>query len=341
MFRTNRLHVSGPSRTVRAVDPSAWQPVADREDADGWLPHGTGADRRLPHQEGADGRLPRGTGAGRRLPHGRGVPGPLRTGYMLARAGFHRYATYRQAALASTFTNVVFGLLRCSVITAAAAGGGGMAAGYHRAQLVTFVFIGQGMIGTIALWGDTELSDRIARGDVIADLLRPVHPVLTLLATDLGRAGFAVLTRFVVPIAVGAVAFGLYRPHRWSTPPLFALSLLLAVVLAFACRYLVNATAYWLLDARGAHLAWSIASTVLCGLAFPLWFLPRGVVAVLWVATPFPSLMQATLDVAVERGSAPLAAGMVAGQAAWAAAGLAACAYVQHLAERRLVVQGG
>ena len=37
-----------------------------------------------------------------------------------------------------------------------------------------------------ALWAWTDLADRIRTGDVVADLLRPVDPVTSYLATDLG-----------------------------------------------------------------------------------------------------------------------------------------------------------
>ena len=36
----------------------------------------------------------------------------------LARAGFRRYSTYRQATVAAAFTNTVFGFLRCYVLLA-------------------------------------------------------------------------------------------------------------------------------------------------------------------------------------------------------------------------------
>lgn len=61
----------------------------------------------------------------------------------------------------------------------------------------------------------------------------------------------------------------------------------------------------------------------------------------LWVATPFPSMLQAPLDVLVERGTTGSLLGLVAGQAAWAAALLVLCRAVQRRAERKLVVQGG
>jgi ABC-2 type transport system permease protein len=176
---------------------------------------------------------------------------------------------------------------------------------------------------------------------VVADLLRPVPPVLSYLATDLGRAGFAALIRFLGPVLVGALAFPLHRPHRLATYPLFLVAVLLATLIGFGCRYLAEALAYWLLDARGPRMLWTLSSNGLSGLVFPLSFLPGWLSVALWAATPFPWLLQAPVDVLVERPSALGAAGLVAGQALWAAGTLGLAGYVQRLGTRHLVVQGG
>lgn len=193
----------------------------------------------------------------------------------------------------------------------------------------------------VALWGWTELGDRIRSGDVAADLLRPIHPVMSYLYADLGRAAHAALIRFVVPIAVGAVFFSLYVPRRRETYPLFVVSALLAVVVCFAGRYLVNAVGFWLLDVRGVLLAWTAGTSLLTGLAFPVHFVPDWLTTAVWVGTPFPSMLQAPLDVLVERGSRLTLLGEVTGQLAWAVVLLALCWYVQHRATAKLVVQGG
>ena len=193
----------------------------------------------------------------------------------------------------------------------------------------------------ILLWGWTDLADRIRTGEVASDLLRPVHPVTSYLATDLGRAGFAALSRLLPPVLVGPLFFDVYLPRRWATVPLFVLSVLIAVVLCFGCRFLVNATAYWLQDVRGAMILWTLSSGVLAGLYFPLRFLPGWFQHALWYGTPFPSLLQTPLDVLVERDPAPTQLGLVGLQVGWAVLILAACRLVQRRAERRLVVQGG
>jgi ABC-2 type transport system permease protein len=244
--------------------------------------------------------------------------------------------------IAAMFTNSVFGFLRCFVLLAVAGGAaGGVAAGYPRERLATYVWIGQGLLGTVNIWSQPELADRIRTGDVVADLLRPLDPVWQYLAADLGRAGFAVLTRMVFPMLVGAAAFDLYAPARLVTYPLFALSVVAATVVCFACRYLVNATAYWLLDSRGPQIGWIAVSSALSGMAFPLAFLPAPVTTALYVATPLPSLIQVPADVLVERHSLATTAAMVGGQAVWAVIMLGVARLVQRRAERRLVIQGG
>lgn len=265
-----------------------------------------------------------------------------RSAYLaLAAAGFRRYATYRQATVAAIFTNAVFGFLRAAVLLAVLGASAGAVAGYDAPRLLTFVWAGQGLIGVVLLWAPTDLADRIRTGDVIVDLLRPVDPVWRELAADLGRAAFAALTRFAGPIAVGAMAFDLYVPRRPATYLLFLCSAGLATVVCFGCRYLVNAAAYWLLDARGPQLAWTLLSGVLGGLYFPLWFLPSAAALVLVVGTPFPSVLQLPLDVLTERGSLLHQAGCLAVQAGWAGVMLGLCRWAQARGERKLVVQGG
>jgi ABC-2 type transport system permease protein len=273
---------------------------------------------------------------------GRPLRASVATFGALVWSGFRRYATYRQATIAGSFTNIVFGFLRCYVLLAVAAGAsGGRPGGYDPEQLATFVWVGQGLLTVVGIWGWTDLSDRIRTGDVASDLLRPVPPVTAYLAADLGRAGHATLARFLPPLVVGAIFFAMKSPDRWQTVPLFALSVVLAVLGSFGCRFLVNATAYWLHDARGPLVLWTLGSGVLAGLYFPLRLLPEWLAVTLWVATPFPGLLQTPLDVLVERDPPGMQAGLVGVQAAWAVALLALARLVQRRAERKLVVQGG
>lgn len=252
----------------------------------------------------------------------------------LALAGFRRYSTYRQAMVAGMATNVAFGLLRMAVLVAAVAQG--PIAGYDVAATATYVWLGQGLMAVVVLWGDKHLAERIRSGDVVVDLYRPWHLQLAMFAEDVGRAGYAVAVRLVPPVAFGALLF----PFRWPAPstlPVFAVSAALAVAVSFGLRFMLNAATFWLLDHRGLISLYTVTVWLLCGLAVPLAFFPDWARSILW-STPFPAMLQAPIDVFLEQGSPWPILGY---QAFWAVAVLAAGHLVLGRAVRRVVVQGG
>jgi ABC-2 type transport system permease protein len=255
---------------------------------------------------------------------------------LLVRAGFRRRSTYLAATVAGLFTNTVFGLLRVAVLLVVVAQTG-QAAGYDAAAVSTFVWLGQGLLNVVLLWGDGELADRVRSGDVAIDLSRPCNLQLAWLATDLGRSGHAALFRFLPPVAFGALVLPFRWPEHAATVPLFAVSVLLAVVVSAMARFLVDLTAFWLIDARGVRSVYNGAAGVLAGLTVPLAFFPDAVRNALY-ATPFPAMLQTPIDVFTERGSP---AALLGNQLLWAAALLGLGHLVLARATRKLVVQGG
>ncbi|WP_246842893.1 ABC-2 family transporter protein [Allokutzneria sp. NRRL B-24872] len=254
----------------------------------------------------------------------------------LAVAGFHRYSTYRSAAVAALTTNSAFGLMRIAVLFGVL-GARQEVAGYDAGSIASYVWLGQGLLGVIMLWGGHELADRVRSGDVAIDLSRPWNLQFALLAEEFGRAGFAVLIRFVPPMLIGSLLFDLRWPQRTQTWALFALSVVLAVAMSFAMRFLLSLSAFWLLDARGITAMYGILGGIVSGLTVPLAFFPDWAQDALWW-TPFPSLLQNTIDVFIERGD-PLP--LLAHQALWTVVLLVVGQFVQRAAERKLVIQGG
>ena len=80
---------------------------------------------------------------------------------------------------------------------------------------MTYVWLGQALLMTIALWGGgttDDLAERIRTGDVAIDLYRPVGLVGWYLASDLGRAAYHLLTRGFGPTLIGLVVFDIALP---------------------------------------------------------------------------------------------------------------------------------
>ncbi|HEX3004083.1 MAG TPA: ABC-2 family transporter protein [Angustibacter sp.] len=255
-------------------------------------------------------------------------------------AGFRRYAAYRSATVAGAFTNTVFGVVKASITLAAIASAGGAIAGYDARQGATYSFLCQALIAPVAVFGSRELADRIRTGDIAVDLARPVDLQLSWLAADLGRAAYELLPRGLPPLLVGTVFFGLAVPHEVLPFALGAVSVVLAVAVSFACRYLLNLTAFWVLEMRGLLTLYMVGSNVLTGLVVPVHWFP-GWMAALATATPFPSMLQAPVDVISGRVTGWQSATTVATQAVWLVAMLVLGRVVTARATHRLVVQGG
>ncbi|MGZ4614286.1 MAG: ABC transporter permease, partial [Actinomycetes bacterium] len=231
----------------------------------------------------------------------------------LARAGFRRWASYRQAAVAGMFTNIVFGVIKLSVLLAVVDQTGGTVAGYDRASLSTYVWVSQGLIAVVYVFGWTELSQRVRTGDIAVDLARPVDLQLSWLATDLGRALYSVGARAVIPLIVGAALFGFSVPHDPVAILLLAPAVLLAVVISFACRFLVNLAAFWILEVRGLVTLYVLTMNLLCGLIVPVQLFPPWL-KVLAYCTPFPWLLQAPCDLVTGQAEGWAAVGTIAAQ---------------------------
>lgn len=264
----------------------------------------------------------------------------MRTYLRLVAAGFRRYSTYRMAIAAGVVAQSVFGFIRVSVMFAAIAAAGGVLAGYDQQQASTYVWLGQALLAPVALYGWTELADRIKTGDIAVDLARPVDLLGAWWAADLGRATFQLLTRGLAPLVIGAVTIGLALPGSWTAYPLGLISVVLAVSISFLCRFLVNLIAFWTIDVRGFIGLFTVVIGPFSGLYVPIHIFPTWL-KIMAYATPFPATLQFPIDVLSGRSLGLDALRVLAIQLGWLVVLLVASRLVMSRAARRLVVQGG
>jgi ABC-2 type transport system permease protein len=260
----------------------------------------------------------------------------------IATRAFHRYSTYRAATLAGIFTNSVFGIIY-SFAYLALWEENPTAGGYDRLDAVTYVWIGQALLMTIALWGGgttDDLAERIRTGDVAIDLYRPVGLVGWYLASDLGRAAYHLLTRGIGPTVVGFLLFDIRLPAGTAAAAGFAVSLVLAVVVSFTIRFLVASTAFWLLDQSGVRVMSGAFAIFFSGMMLPLVLFP-GWLGTLATALPWASYVQVPADIWLGKHTGTDLLAALGFQVFWAVVLLGCCHVVLGAATRRVVVQGG
>ncbi|MEO7804429.1 MAG: ABC-2 family transporter protein [Actinomycetota bacterium] len=253
--------------------------------------------------------------------------------------GFRRYATYRGATIGGLFTNVIFGFMR-SYILLIVLRAAGTIGGYDLKDTLTYVWLTQGLIMTVYMWGWFEIALRIRSGDVITDLYRPLDYQNYWLAEDLGRAAYHAIFRGIPPFLVGAAFFDLRVPEHPATWLAFLLSLLLAVCTSFAIRFLINLAAFWLVDYRGVAVTVGIIWNMLSGFIIPLTLFPGSLRAVANVL-PFAMVIQVPIDIFLEKYSGMALVWVLTLQLGWALGLLLVGRALLNVAVKRLVVQGG
>lgn len=263
----------------------------------------------------------------------------LRVYFELAERGYRRHSSYTVAAVAGLFTNVVFGMLRAAVMGAVFVGTTQIG-GYGLAQAITYVWLVQGMMTVVQMYGGNDLATRISSGDITVDLIRPINTQLSYLATDYGRAAYHTLYRGVPPVLIGALLFGLVAPTNPLMWLAFVLSLALAVAVSYFFRFLYNMLAFWLLDYRGVALVAVIVTNLLSGFIIPVSFFPHWL-AVTASLTPFPSMIQAPVDIFTGHSAGLDALTTLGVQLLWVGVLFMAGRSLFLLGRRTLVVQGG
>jgi ABC-2 type transport system permease protein len=260
----------------------------------------------------------------------------------VAARSFRRFSTYRAATFAGVFTNSVFGVIY-SYAYLALWNQRPDAGGYDATDAVTYVWLGQALLMTTALWGGgttDDLADRIRSGDVAVDLYRPVGLVGWYLAGDLGRATYHVISRGVLPTIVGLLLFDIAMPATPEAAVGFALSLTLAVVTSFGIRFMVACSAFWLLDQTGLRTLSGVLAIFLSGMTLPLVIFPEPLRSIA-LALPWASYLQTPADIWLgQRTGLAMVEGLLV-QVVWAVVLLALCQVVLNAATRKVVVQGG
>jgi ABC-2 type transport system permease protein len=256
----------------------------------------------------------------------------------VARRTCARMSTYRSATLAGVFTNTVFGFLLAYVLLAVYRERT-LVGGFDAVDAVTFTFVAQGLLMPLGLFSTTEIADRITTGDVVVDLQRPYDHQAWWAAVQAGQAAFYVVFRGIPPFVAGAMVFDLRLPSV-ARALVFAVSLALAVAVSFGWRYLLQMSAFWIIDVRGPNQLGMLAAHFLCGAFVPIVFFP-GWLEGLCRALPFASMVQHPIEIWLGQHDGAGVVRILALQVGWLVALGAAGRLVLSRAVQRVVVQGG
>ena len=265
----------------------------------------------------------------------------IRTYWRILAAGFRRQSAYLLAAFGGLVANATFGLLKVAILFATVRAAGGELQGYDVATMSTYVWVSQGLLGSVNLFGRIDIAERIKDGTIVVDFLRPLDVQAAAVVTEVGKSLFALIPRGIPSVLIGALVVGMAGPDSPAAYPLGALSVLLAITLSAATVYLlVAAPGFWLVETRGLMILYMVVSGFLAGLFVPIWLFPGWLQAAAQ-ATPFPAMLMYPVDVLSGRVGASGALGLIATQLGWLVVVAAAGQLLTRTGRRHLEVQGG
>ena len=254
---------------------------------------------------------------------------------------------YRSAAFAGLVTQIFWGMIKIMVITAFF----GVASGEQPlslAQVVSYIWLGQALLGMLPWNTDQELVAQIREGGVAYELVRPLDLywfwfcrtiALRTATTTLRSIPMIIFAVWVLPL-VGLSQWTLSPPADLLTLGVFLISLLAALALACGITMLMHVVLVWTLSGDGVNRLFPPVIMAFSGMLVPLPLFPDWLQPVLnW--QPFRGLvdvpyriyngdipvMDAFPDIVHQWGSALLF--ILLGQ------------YLLSRSVRRLVIQGG
>jgi len=194
-------------------------------------------------------------------------------------ARFTLMLQYRTAAFAGFATQCWWGMLKIMVLAAF------YASAPHQPmtlpQAITYVWLGQGLLGLLPWSADLQISEAVETGNVAYERLRPVDThtfwLVRAIAQRVGGTALRVVPMFllagvILPL-VGLQGWSWHLPPTLAAAALFAVSISLTVLLSSAFVVILNVAVVALKTRRASNLA-PVLVNPLSGMIVPLALMP-------------------------------------------------------------------
>ena len=267
----------------------------------------------------------------------------MRLYYEIARSSFRRATAYRSAYIAGLLTNAFFAALRCSVYIALYGAGGGSPlspTGFTLQDALSYTWVAQSLISIGGGWVESrDLMLTIRSGDVVADLSRPWNFYGYWLSRSLGERIFNLLVRGSLTYLIGVLYFRAHIPSPAEALG-FAAAISLALLVSFAFSFMVNLTAFWLIENSGVMLIANVLLGFFSGFLLPLAFFPPPLAALARLL-PFQAITGLPAQVFLGQISGAALGWTLLLQLFWALVLSGLAALMLRAAMRKVVIQGG
>ena len=155
--------------------------------------------------------------------------------------------------------------------------------------MVTTNFVLSLGLGAVFSPDDYFLPNKIWDGSISSELLRPVSFKGRMIAENAGNSAFDLIFKLIPVLITAALTTGVSAPADIPCFLLFLVSALLGAGVMFSISFMIQMTAFWLVNIWSLITIKNVFVNVLSGSMIPLWFMPEWMRGVLDL-TPFASI---------------------------------------------------
>lgn len=252
---------------------------------------------------------------------------------------FRMLLQYRAAALAGLGTQVFFGLVMVMVFEA-----------FYRStttpqpmtypEVVTYVWLGQAMLGMFPWNVDREIRTMIRSGSVAYEMVRPLDLYALWYSRALATRTAPTLLRAVPMFLLAGLFFGLQPPPSPASTLAWIMATLGALLLSCAFSTLLTISLLWTISGEGMTYLTIAAVSIFSGMFVPLPFFPDWLQPLLNFL-PFRGLIDIPFRLYLGHIPPNQALYVLAHQGAWTITLVVTGRLVLSRGIHRLVVQGG
>ena len=254
-------------------------------------------------------------------------------------ARFRMLLQYRAAAAAGIGTRVFWGLIRMMIFEAfyrSAVGPQPMS----YADVLTYVWLGQGMLALILWRADPDVRAMIGTGTVAYEMLRPVDLYGLWYSRVLASVSAPTLLQAIPVFFIGGLFFGMGAPASPWAGGAWLAATLCALLLSCAICTLMTVSLLWTISGDGLARLMPALTYVFSGMLVPLPLYPDWAQA-LFDFLPFRGLIDIPFRVYLGHIPPEGVIPALGHQLAWTLALVALGRWLLARGTRRLVVQGG
>ncbi|MBC8107091.1 MAG: ABC-2 family transporter protein [Anaerolineae bacterium] len=262
-------------------------------------------------------------------------------------ARFRMLLQYRAAAIAGIWTQIFFGIVLIMVYEAFYASSGN-AQPMQLAQVVSYVWLGQALLGMLPWNADGDVRAMVRSGAVAYELCRPVDlynlwymrsVALRTAPTILRAVPMVLIAAFVLPL-IGLPEWRLLPPPSVASGVAFFGALVGALLLGCAISTLVNISLMWTVSGDGFVMMMTVLVTFFSGMIVPLPLFPDWAQAIVqW--SPFAGLVDLPFRVYAGHIAPSDVSLVLMKQILWTAILIALGRWLLNRGMRAIVVQGG